>query len=105
MLTQYPHYKFYLVVYFSLNIFIFCDDRYVSDWGYFTVENQSLTIENQEIIDVVNDHTTYMNSKFGNIQRLPFIIIISNKEKNLYNNNTWNWSLGITINNTIIIKD
>ena len=105
MLTQYPHYKFYLSVYFLLNIFIFCDDKYVSDWGYFTIENQSSTIENQEIIDVVNDHITYMNSKFGYIKKVPFIIIISNKEKNLYNNNTWNWSLGITINNTIIIKD
>jgi len=105
MLTQYPHYKFYLVVYFFLNIFIFCNDRYISDWGYFTIENQSSTIENQEIVNVVNEHIIYMNSKFGYIQKLPFTIIISNKSKKKYNNNTWNWSLGITINNTIIIKD
>ena len=45
------------------------------------------------------------NSKFGDIKREPFTIIISNKDKKLYNNNTWNWSLGITRNNTIIIKD
>ena len=86
MLTQYPHYKFYLILYFSINIFIFCDDRYVSDWGYFTIENQSSTIKNQEIIDVVNNHTTYMNSKFGNIQRLQSLIAIHLKNSQLQSN-------------------
>ena len=105
MLTRYPHYKFYLVTYLLFNIFIFCNDRYASDWGYFSIDNKSSTIGNQEIIDVVNEHIIYMNSKFGNIKRAPFTIIISNKGKKLYNNNTWDWSLGITLNNTIIIKD
>ena len=105
MLIQYPRYKFYFFIFLLFNTFIFCNNKYVSDWGDFSIENKSLTIKNQEIIDAVNRHIVYINSIFGNIKKTPFTIIISNKDKKLYNNNKWNWSLGITRDNTIIIKD
>ena len=66
MLIRYLHYKFYIISYFLFNIFIFCNDKYVSDWGYFSIENKSSTIENQEIIDVVNEHIIYMNNLLYN---------------------------------------
>lgn len=105
MLTRYLHYNLYSLLFLLFNISIFCNDSYISDWGDFSIENQSLTIQNEEIITVVNNHIAYMNSIFGNIRKAPFTIIISNKDNKLYNNNKWNWSLGITRNNLIIIKD
>ena len=104
MLTQFLHYRIYIIFYFLLNISIL-QSGYISDWGNFSIKNQSLKVQNEDIINVMNNHIVYMNSKFGNIKKEPFTIIISNKDNHLSNNNTWNWSLGITRNNTIIIKD
>ena len=84
MLTRYLHYNLYPLLFLFFNISIFCNDSYISDWGDLSIKNQSLTIQNEEIITVVNNHIAYMNSIFGNIRKVPFTIIISNKDNKLY---------------------
>lgn len=104
MLIQFPHYRFYLLIYLFTNTLIFSSNKYITDWGSLLVENQSLTIKNEEVLQVVNNHILYMQSIFGTNPKKPFKIIISNKQELSYNN-IWSWSLGITIGNTVIIKD
>ena len=104
MSTHYPRYNFFLYIILIINGSIFCNNQYKSKWGDFIIHNNSVGITDEEIIGTIDSHTLYMNSKFGSIDRKLFSIIISNKNSQLYNNDTWNWSLGITRNNTIIIK-
>jgi len=104
MLTHYPHYKFYLFICLIINVSIFCNNQYISKWGDVIIKNNSIGVTDTEIIDAIDNHIFYINSKFGEIIQDTFSVIISNKNSKLYNNNNWNWSLGITRNNTIIIK-
>ena len=102
MLTQSLRYNFFIIFLF---ISIICSNTYSSKWGNYSITNQSYVIKNQDIINILENHFKYMNSKFFNIKQSPFKIIISNQHHNLSNNKIWDWSLGVTLNNTIIIKD
>ncbi len=102
MLIQYLRYKF---LFLSLSSLIICSNTYFSNWGNYSINNQSYSINNQEIINVLENHINHMNSKFYNIRKSPFEIIISNQHNSLSSNKIWDWSLGVTLNNSIIIKD
>ena len=103
MLILFQYYK--KIVFHTIFIisFIFCNEKYISNWGPYSIDNQSLNITNDEIIPIINEHINYINSLFGEVQKVSFKIII--KKDNMKYNNTFNWSLGITQGNKIIIKD
>ncbi len=105
MLTQFLHYKFYLIFYLLMNAFIFCNNKYITDWGPLLIDNQSLTIRDEEVIHLVDNHILYMNSIFGSPNKELFKIIISDNPQLQSVSNIWDWSLGITKGNTIIMKD
>ena len=60
MFTQFLHYKFYLIFYLLMNAFIFCNNKYITDWGPLLIDNQSLTIKDEEVIHLVDNHILYM---------------------------------------------
>ena len=76
MLTQYLHYKPFLLFYILLTTSVICSDKYVSRWGDYSIVNQSSVIQNKDIIDIIDNHTEYMYSKFGNITPSFFKVII-----------------------------
>ena len=103
MLIQPQYYKkiiFYILFFISLNL---CNEKYISNWGFYSIENNSLSINNDELIPIINHHINNMNVIFGTISKAPFNILI--KSDNTKYSNTFNWSLGITQGNKIIIKD
>ena len=103
MLIQPRYYKkiiFYFIFFISL---ILCNEKYISNWGPYIIENNSLNISNDEIIPIINQHINNMNLIFGSVPKSSFKIII--KSDNIKYSNTFNWSLGITQGNKIIIKD
>lgn len=105
MLTQFLHYRFYLILYFFSSTSIFCNNQYITDWGTLLIDNQSLSIKNEEVIQVVDNHILYINSIFNSPNKESFKIIISDNPQLSYQSNIWNWSLGITRGNTVIMKD
>ena len=105
MLTQFLHYRFYLILYFFSSTSIFCNNQYITDWGTLLIDNQSLSIKNEEVIQVVDNHILYINSIFNSPNKESFKIIISDNPQLRYQSNIWNWSLGITRGNTVIMKD
>ena len=66
-----------------LSTLIFCNDKYISNWGDVSIQNESLSINDQEIMQIINQHTNYMISIFGEINKTPFKIIVSNQEKDV----------------------
>ena len=80
-----------------------CNEIYFSNWGPYLIENNSLNISDNEIIPIINQHIDNMNLIFGSVSKSFFKIII--KSDNMKYGNTFNWSLGITQGNQIIIKD
>ena len=103
MLIQPRYYKkiiLYILFFISL---LFCNEKYISNWGSYSIENNSLNISNDEIVPIINQHIKNMNLLFGVIPKSFFKIII--KSDNTKYSNTFNWSLGITQGNKIIIKD
>ena len=100
LLQYYKIIILYILLFYSL---IFCNDNYHSNWGFYSIENNSLTIKNNDIITIINNHIDNMNYVLGPIPKSSFQIIIKND--NIKYNNIFNWSLGITQGNKIIIKD
>ena len=103
MSIQPQYYKkiiFYILFFTSL---IICSPIYISNWGSYSITNNSLSISSDEIVPVINSHIDNMNLIFGPIPKAAFKIII--KSDNTKYSNTFNWSLGITQGNKIIIKD
>ena len=103
MLIQLPYYKKIIFFIFFIISYSFCNDKHISNWGFYSIDNNSLNITNDEIIPIINQHIDYMNSLFGPVPKSFFKIII--KSDNVKYSNTFNWSLGITQGNKIIIKD
>ena len=103
MLIQPQYYKkiiFYILFFISA---AYCNEIYISNWGSYSIENNSLNISNDEINPIIIQHIDNMNFIFGPIPKSSFKIII--KSDNIKYGNTFNWSLGITQGNQIIIKD
>ena len=88
---------------FFIISFTFCNKEYISNWGSYLIENNSLNISDDEIVPIINQHINNINSLFGSVPKSFFKIII--KSDNVKYSNTFNWSLGITQGNQIIIKD
>ena len=103
MLIQPLYYKKIIFYIFFIISHTFCNDKYISNWGSYSIENNSLNITNNEIIPIINKHIDNINSLFGSAPKSSFKIII--KSDNAKYSNTFNWSLGITQGNKIIIKD
>ena len=103
MLIQPPYYKKIIFYIFFIISFTFCNEKYISNWGPYSIENNSLNISDNEIIPIINQHIDNMNLIFGSVPKTFFKIII--KSDNIKYSNTFNWSLGITQGNQIIIKD
>ena len=103
MLIQPRYYKkIILCILFFISL-LFCNEKYISNWGPYSIENNSLNISNDEIVPIINQHIKNMNLLFGVIPKSFFKIII--KSDNTKYSNTFNWSLGVTQGNKIIIKD
>ena len=100
--------QFYKIFYyiFLLPSFIFCIEQYSLRWGELSLQNNSLNLQSKYIISVINNQMQYLNSLFNNIKSSPFeIIILNNQNSQSFNNDIWEWSLGITKGNKIFIKD
>ena len=91
---------FYILLFYS---WIFCNENYHSNWGFYSISNNSLNIKNHEITPIINQHINDINFILGPIPKSFFQIII--KSDDIKYNNIFNWSLGVTQGNRIIIKD
>ena len=103
MLIPLQYYKIIILYILLFYSWIFCNENYHSNWGFYSISNNSLNIKNHEITPIINQHINDMNLILGPIEKSFFKIII--KSDNIQYNNIFNWSLGITQGNKIIIKD
>ena len=98
--------RFYKIFYyiFLLPSFVFCIEQYSLKWGKLSLQNNSLNLESEYIVSVINNQMQYLNSFFNNIKSSPFeVVILNNQNDQFLNSYIWEWSLGITKGNKIII--
>ena len=104
MLTPFQYYKIIFIVVLYSTI-LFSQENYNSIWGEYSIRNNSLKLNNDEISIIIDKQIGFLQSKFGTIKKIPFEIIIISENKDRKFIKHWDWALGFFEKNKIIIKD
>ena len=100
--------KIYIFILIS-TLTIITAETFNTPWGMCNIYNEYSSIENTQLIKIINHKINKLDKLYGPIPVKKFDFYIYNKN-NQYdlkiNNQHWKWSLGITYkNDKIIIKD